>query len=216
MGGGEIVAVFKGLAEDAATTGRDISESIAKVAEKTADIEDANLARVLATDSRLAEGLGGADAGAGDLDQIGGRRWWENPGTTLRGGTYYTPRTSGLRDLVNPKGGQMNCRACAMAVDLTLGRSPASALPSIGVGSPTVLEDYFGGTFAPRTLSGIVDDMSQAGDGARGIILATGKGPVGHAFNVVNDGGKVVFLDGQTGIADHVGKWSNYWVMRTN
>jgi hypothetical protein len=39
---------------------------------------------------------------------------------------------------------------------------------------------------------------------------------VGHAFNVINDGGKIVFLDGQTGIADHVDKWLNYWVMRTN
>ena len=46
----------------------------------------------------------------------------------------------------------------------------------------------------------IVQRLQAAGPGARGIVYGyRGVGKVGHFFNVVNDGGKILFLDGQTG-----------------
>jgi hypothetical protein len=67
MSEGELAAVFKGLAEDAAQAGEDIAESIAKFTDDTANIEDANIARTLAVDAdaaRAANAIGKqADAG---------------------------------------------------------------------------------------------------------------------------------------------------------
>jgi hypothetical protein len=54
MSEGELAAVFKGLAEDAGEAGGEISESIAKFTDETADIEDANIARTLAVDADAA------------------------------------------------------------------------------------------------------------------------------------------------------------------
>jgi Papain fold toxin 1, glutamine deamidase len=64
-----------------------------------------------------------------------------------------------------------------------------------------VLETQFGGRFgAASTNSGIEQQMLKAGDGARGIVFGS-RGPDegGRVFNVVNQNGKVRFLDGQTG-----------------
>jgi papain fold toxin 1 (glutamine deamidase) of polymorphic toxin system len=239
MPGGELGAVFKGLAKDAAEAAGKITESAAKLSEQTADIEENNLAHMLQTDARSADDiasvgkksadenlvahggvqrtstLGGSEAHQA-ADDVAGRRWWDDSATTLRGGDYYTPRTQGLQDLINPKGGQMNCRACVLAVDSTLGGAPGSALPRIGAGPIDVLEQHYGTSFRDTNLSGIVEDMTRAGDGARGIVCVSGRGPVGHVFNVINDGGKIVFLDGQTGTANHVAKWLNYKLLRTN
>lgn len=172
-----------------------------------------SLAKIIKDGEKLADVVRGA---ARSGDSFGGRRWWGNLGTTVRGGNYHTPRTSGLHALINPQGGRMNCRACALAVDRTLAGSPTSAIGNIPAGPLNILEQQFGGKFKASTLSGVVEDMAKAGDGARGIVGVSGRGPVGHVFNVVNDNGKVVFLDGQTGVADHVARWRNYWLLRTN
>ncbi|MGW0432233.1 toxin glutamine deamidase domain-containing protein [Micromonospora sp. NPDC003197] len=150
---------------------------------------------------------------AGD---VAGRRWWENPGTTLRGSGYFTPRTPGLVELINPGGGRMNCRACVVAVDATLSGAPTSAIPNIPAGPISVLEQHFGAKFRHVKLSGLVEEMTKAGHGARGIVYGYGGGPVGHVFNVMNDNGKIVFLDGQSGIVDHVARWRHHQLMRTN
>lgn len=63
---GELAAVFRGLAEDSAQAGDDIGESIARFTEATADNEDANVARLLDTDSKLARTLDGIRATADD------------------------------------------------------------------------------------------------------------------------------------------------------
>ncbi|MGH3156879.1 MAG: polymorphic toxin type 24 domain-containing protein [Streptosporangiaceae bacterium] len=55
MSDGDLGAVFKGLADDAAQAGEDIGESIARFTEETADNEDANVARTLEADARLAK-----------------------------------------------------------------------------------------------------------------------------------------------------------------
>jgi hypothetical protein len=54
---GELGAVFKGLARQAATTARNIAESAAKLAEKTARIEESNLAALGSSDAKAAEAI---------------------------------------------------------------------------------------------------------------------------------------------------------------
>lgn len=74
MSGGELGAVFKGLAEDAGEAGGEIAQSIAKITDETADIEDGNVARTLTADANAARaanaigkdlGSGVSEAGAG-------------------------------------------------------------------------------------------------------------------------------------------------------
>ncbi|PJE27371.1 hypothetical protein CVM39_12300 [Pseudooceanicola antarcticus] len=105
-----------------------------------------------------------------------------------------------------------------MATDNTLGGFPTSALP----GDPTsvrVLEEHFGASF--RSVAGpqnISDIMAGAGDGARGIVFGS-RGPdqVGHVFNVVNQGGTIRFLDGQTGGAANLnGGYQQFFFLPTN
>ena len=147
-------------------------------------------------------------------DVVVGRRW-DNPKTTVRGGTYYTPPTPRLRDLINPRRGETNCRACVIAVEAALTGAPATALPNIKSGPADVLERHFGSRFRPITLSGIVEEMTKAGHGARGIVLGI-KPRYSHVFNVINNRGRVVFLDGQAESAGDVTRWRYYQLMRTN
>ena len=59
--------------------------------------------------------------------------------------------------------------------------------------------------------------MRAAGDGARGLIGATAPGAeIGHAFNVVNVGGEVRFLDGQTGLVADVTPYKSFNLLRTH
>jgi RHS repeat-associated protein len=101
---------------------------------------------------------------------------------------------------INPTGGGMNCVNCAIATDAKLAGNLASAMP--GRATPiSVLEKTFGGSF--QTVSGpmeIGSILSQAGNGARGIVYGASKtGNVGHVWNVINQGGTIRFLDGQSG-----------------
>ncbi|WP_180268865.1 DUF6531 domain-containing protein [Streptomyces sp. Ru87] len=148
--------------------------------------------------------------------KVGNLRWGPGGGgVTLRGLPYKTPQTPDLVKLTNPLKGDVNCRACAIAVDSTLSGAPASA-KLIKAGSATeMLRFYPGKKFRPSNLSSIVENVSKGGPGARGIVLGS-KGASGHAFNVVNVGGDVVFLDGQVGHASHITKWRNFFFMRTN
>src|SRR6266567_7246347 len=54
MAGGELSAVFRGLAEDADQAAGNIAKSMAEMTEKTADKEEGNLARSLDTETRNA------------------------------------------------------------------------------------------------------------------------------------------------------------------
>lgn len=71
MAEGELGAVFKGLAKDAADAAETISESVAKVSEQAADLEEANLARIFETDAKAAD----------DLAAIGRKGTADGPGT---------------------------------------------------------------------------------------------------------------------------------------
>jgi RHS repeat-associated protein len=130
---------------------------------------------------------------------------------------FKTPESVHLKKLINPKVGDENCRACAISVDqLLAGNGASSARPDIGRGSLESVQAYYPGKkFRDTNFSWIVKTMRQAGPGARGIVYgADAQG--GHVFNVVNQRGTVVFLDGQRNSASHADTWDGYKLMRTN
>ncbi|MEV0139928.1 MULTISPECIES: RHS repeat-associated core domain-containing protein [Streptomyces] len=135
--------------------------------------------------------------------------------STVLGGKYYTPAT-GLKGLINPGGGTTNCRACVISLDQMMATGARSnALPKIERGSVSVIEKFYGRKFRSRSFSNIVGDMQEAGDGARGIVYGMDK-QGGHVFNVINNRGRVTFLDGQSGDASHAPTWDSFQLMRTN
>ncbi len=143
-----------------------------------------------------------------------GRPWWGMPaGETMTGTPYYTPHTPHLRDLINPGRGDINCIYCSIGTDGAMTGNPIVA--PIHQGTWDELEQL-GRLERKGGLSGVVDTISRAGHGARGIVVGHPRVGMGHAFNVINDDGRVVFLDAQTGIADHVANWRYYLLIRTH
>ena len=118
---------------------------------------------------------------------------------------------------VNPTGGTGNCVNCAIATDAMLAGRKATALPGDPV-SIGVLEKVFGGTF--RRVNGelaIEAMMSDAGDGARGIVFGARRGQeIGHVWNVVNQKGTVRFLDGQKGVPASFEGYTSIRFLRTD
>ncbi|MCC6898121.1 MAG: hypothetical protein IT377_04060 [Polyangiaceae bacterium] len=104
-------------------------------------------------------------------------------------------------DELGSAGRTANCLNCAVATDATLSGSPAVALKAKRALPVDMLEKHFGNKFGAATsMDELAQTMQEAGSGARGIVHASrGAGKVGHVFNVVNQGGTVRFLDGQTG-----------------
>jgi hypothetical protein len=66
MADGELAAVFRGLAKDAAETAENITKSVAKVTHDTADIVETNAAKLLESDAKAAERIKAA-GGKGPL-----------------------------------------------------------------------------------------------------------------------------------------------------
>ncbi|AZQ73514.1 hypothetical protein EKH77_21890 [Streptomyces luteoverticillatus] len=64
------------------------------------------------------------------------------------------------------------------------------------------------------TLSGIVSEIKNAGDGSRGIVMGW-RGRRGHVFNIVNVKGDVIFIDGQSGHANP-SPWRNFSLLGTD
>jgi hypothetical protein len=124
---------------------------------------------------------------------------------------------------VTQKGYGGNCVSCAIALDHTLGGAPSSALPETGDLTARHVERYF------RRVgwrgAGPVEDVSRQllrhGPGARAIVTAQHIKPLPgranrHAFNaVVNEGGVVQYLDGQTGSYVDVTTMKAFWMLRT-
>ena len=125
---------------------------------------------------------------------------------------------------VNPgypiSGRTHNCVNCAVATDATLKGYPASALPinhTNGV-SVRVLENIYGQRFGNPVsdISIIEQQMQAAGKGATGIVFGyIPSHRLGHVFNVINQNGKVRFLDGQTGKAANL-NFKQYQLVRIN
>ena len=132
---------------------------------------------------------------------------------------------------VNPTGAKLNCQACTIAVDLKAAGiragvengTNASAKPVKGSDLPIKhMEAFYGRQFKPTTLGKIFETMGAAGDGARGIVwgLRTKEGSdistTGHVFNVLNVGGRLKFVDGQTGRNASFEGYSGFRFMRTD
>ncbi|MFD8199498.1 toxin glutamine deamidase domain-containing protein [Streptomyces sp. NPDC059701] len=106
---------------------------------------------------------------------------------------------------------------CALGSTVARTGDPAGDLSRRGLraGSTAPIEALYGGRqFKASTLSGIVNQIKKAGNGARGIVMSQ-KGRQAHVFNVVNIKGDVVFLDGQSGHAD-LSPWRNFSLLRTD
>ncbi|MEH1124110.1 RHS repeat-associated core domain-containing protein [Micromonospora sp. CPCC 206061] len=103
-----------------------------------------------------------------------------------------------LRD-INPTGGMMNCVRCAIETDKLLAGKLTYGAPGGGPFPISEITDYSKRPFHKRNLNEIVDRMEEYGAGSRAIIVGVRKAGPGHAFNVVNQGGVIRFLDGQAG-----------------
>ncbi|MBB5083339.1 toxin glutamine deamidase domain-containing protein [Nonomuraea endophytica] len=122
-----------------------------------------------------------------------------------------------------------NCQSCVVVVDRVLGGSPPiSAVPHHPAHPfkwPGSVTDSVGGGRAFRQVKDydeIVSEMLKSGDGARGIVHGirvdprTGLPRAGHVFNVVNRGGKIYFVDGQSGTWATPETYSRIEFLRTN
>ena len=117
---------------------------------------------------------------------------------------------------INPRQSKTNCVNCAIATDAMLPGGPASALHG-GRHSIAVLEQVFGAKFSVAgDLGEVVNVLSAAGGGSRGIVYGSRSGGVGHVFNAVNQNGVVRFLDGQTGKVAVVSGYTGFCFLRSN
>jgi hypothetical protein len=97
-------------------------------------------------------------------------------------------------------GAELNCVYCVVATDSTLGGAAAAAMPSAGPQGLSVLERIYEHQFMPSpSYDSIVETMTAAGPGSRGIVAGLRTSGPGHVFNVINDAHGVVFIDGQVG-----------------
>lgn len=145
----------------------------------------------------------------------------------LRAGLTAVARGRGILNLIrsvrhiNPTGGGWNCGNCAIATDRTIAGHATSAMPGdspASVVGPELMEDFFGSVWTyEEGWKGIAAAMRAEGSGARGIVAVGKRGdPVGHFFNVVNQDGAIVFLDGQTGsLAVDIG-YTDWFLLATH
>ncbi|MCU1647063.1 MAG: hypothetical protein JWN03_7338 [Nocardia sp.] len=147
-------------------------------------------------------------------------RWVDDAKVTLLGAMpagSATPADEILAAIrtVNPGNGTMNCVNCVVTTDRVLDGLEVSA-PLHGPAPIAVLEEHFGAKFAATAGRPEIERLlSDAGDGARGVLFASnGPGQVGHVFNVINEQGAVRFLDGQCGGEAVFDGFKNFYVMR--
>ncbi|WP_374238265.1 toxin glutamine deamidase domain-containing protein [Actinoplanes sp. DH11] len=120
---------------------------------------------------------------------------------------------------MNPGGGQTNCGLVACQVDIALGGgTPQAADPhGLPMTASQVQAMAGGGPWVDTSgLSNVVRRVRDWGHGSRGIVMGLPVAGIGHFFNVVNDRGAVVFIDGQQGQAgpDSI-QWRYYKLMKT-
>ncbi|WP_317440820.1 toxin glutamine deamidase domain-containing protein [Streptomyces collinus] len=94
-----------------------------------------------------------------------------------------------------------NCPNTTIATDAKLAGVPLPPAPPGNGLSIAEVQKIYGKTFQPMaSKTAIMGRLQTLGPGARGLVAAERSGGAsGHVFNVVNDGGVVKFLDGQTG-----------------
>ncbi|WP_051858564.1 DUF6531 domain-containing protein [Streptomyces cellulosae] len=130
---------------------------------------------------------------------------------------YETPNLSDLAKQFNPEGGMRNCTYVGEAFDRYLGGEGIKPVPGDmgGIQSLDRLQNAYGRTFNDTNFWGMVDHIRNSGDGARGLVAALPENGAGHVFNIVNQQGRVLFLDVQTGFVDPMA-YKSFKLMRTN
>jgi hypothetical protein len=131
--------------------------------------------------------------------------WWDRFTDWVLNRTEQDRWVSEQVDGVNPTGDDDNCVLCAIALERRLsGQDPNAAASSSDGGWMTIKKvQHDLNTAYPWYPAADEQEMRRLllewGPGSRAIINAERDGRPGHAFNVVNRNGKVVFLDGQKG-----------------
>jgi len=108
MGSGELAAIFRGLAADAARSAKRIADSIGHLAETTADIEETNVDRLLETDARVADSFDSLRSA--DRAQAGG---WSGAGYIERS----TPEAEAAYAAIRANTGDVSSIARNTAID---------------------------------------------------------------------------------------------------
>lgn len=172
--------------------------------------------------------------GRNNIDELLPWREVENPGPFARimrnirerYREFYEIREYGISykqlEAINPTGDRMNCVSCSVSLEYTLRGHPTTAVPLLEgeFRQLASIEQEFGRTaeLAGGNLD-IVDQMLEAGHGARGIISGHNirfPAESGHAWNVINHNGKVIFLDGQFGAINPIYDFDVYTLIRTD
>ncbi|MFF3329105.1 putative T7SS-secreted protein [Streptomyces sp. NPDC002888] len=130
---------------------------------------------------------------------------------------YETPNLSDWAKHFNPEGGMENCTYVGEAFDRYLGGEGLQSVPGDmgGIQSLDRLQNAYGRTFNDTNFWDMVDHVRNSGDGARGLVAALPEQGAGHVFNIVNQQGRVLFIDVQTGFVDPMG-YKSFKLMRTN
>ncbi len=106
-------------------------------------------------------------------------------------------------------GRDLNCVDCARAVEANWRGRDAVAAPiaeswSLGGTSRLRLEQWSGGMLVDASLDQIGGLLVELGPGSSAMVVVDWAGGGAHAFNAVNDGGVITWVDGQSG---RVGPW---------
>ncbi len=104
-----------------------------------------------------------------------------------------------MKTAINPLAGATNCVNCAVALEATLAGRWTQAVLGKPVSQLSQIPKLFGKNAFDASFSsldGVRAAIANAGPGARGVVGGM-NGRAGHAFNAVNQGGAVRFLDGQ-------------------
>ncbi|SNQ50422.1 hypothetical protein FRACA_460012 [Frankia canadensis] len=111
---------------------------------------------------------------------------------------------------VNPEpeadGRGYNCGECTRAVELSWRGEPSTAAaladPEVQGESIDRMREWAGSTERRTSSAGIERDLQNAGPGSSALVLVRWRTGGAHWFNAVNDGGRVLAVDGQEGAAE--------------
>ena len=121
----------------------------------------------------------------------------------------FEPPESWVADLngdgMQTPGRHNNCIDCARAAEANWRGDDAVAAPLADPGAPGLppdrLEDWTGGRFVPATIDEIHGRLTELGPGSSAIVTSAWDTGSAHAYNAVNDGGTIKWVDAQRGTA---------------
>ncbi len=141
-----------------------------------------------------------------DATRRGEGIWGPTEGGSIRDAPFEPPERW-VAEINGPgfgaPGRTYNCIDCTRAVEANWRGQGEVAAPLI---DPTIrgvsghlLEDWSGGRFRPTTVDGLGAELERLGPGASAMVVSSWDYGGGHAYNAINDGGVVRWVDGQTG-----------------